>query len=117
VRAGFIEHRHRRVLRIDYSGLSLSDLATSLQQSQELMFAEPPGSVRVLTLWDATLTRAAAELVRRHVVLNTPYVFASAVVTARPLLRVFFESMKVGGRERLKCFDDEPTALDWLAAQ
>lgn len=116
-RSEFVQVGRSRVLRIDYRGMSLAETLAALQQSESVVAAEPLGSVRVLTLWDAPLTRAAADLIRRHVVVNTPFIRASAVVTPRPMQKVFFDSMKVGGKDRLKVFEDEAAALEWLADQ
>jgi hypothetical protein len=116
-RPTFIVHRGCRILRIDYSGMTIAEAGAALERAQTVIASEPQRSVRALTIWDAPLSQSSAEMIRRHVAVNTPFIHASAVVTARRVQDVFFESLKVGGRPRLKIFEDEEQAKDWLAQQ
>jgi hypothetical protein len=113
----FINHKGKRILRLDYSGLSLEEAMAALQQSERVIAAEPLRSVRAVTIWSARLTNQAAEAIKRHVDHNTPYIYASAVVTVNPFQKAVFEALKAIDLERLVTFNDEQQALDWLAAQ
>ncbi len=115
----FVEHRGRKILRLDYSGMPLSQVITAMHDNMKVIASQPPNSVLALTLWSAPLTQEAAEIFRRHVAQNTPYIRGSAVVAPRPLQRVFFENIMVDWRGRLhgrlEAFEDEQQAMDWLA--
>jgi hypothetical protein len=115
--AAFILHKGKRILRIDYSGLSIDEALAAMPAAMALIAAESPGSVRALTIWDTSLNKQVAEAIGRQVAVNAPYIRASAVVTARPFQKVVFEGMRAAGRSALKTFDDEQVAKDWLAAQ
>jgi hypothetical protein len=116
-RPTFIVHRGCRILRIDYSGMPIAEAAAAMERAQAVIASEPQHSVRALTIWDTPLSQSSAEMVRRHVAMNTPFIYASAVVTARRVQDVFFESLNVAGRARLTIFEDEEQAKDWLAEQ
>jgi hypothetical protein len=113
----FITHRGCRILRLDYSGMTIAQATAAMERSHAVIASEPQHSVRALTFWDTPLSQSSAEIIRKHVAANTPFIRASAVVTPRPLQNVFFESLSSGGRQRLRAFHDEEQAKDWLAEQ
>jgi hypothetical protein len=109
----YVQHRGARVLRIDYSELSREKLVEAAAHIRRIVTAEPPRSVRTLTLLNTLLTADAAEALKEAAVANAMHIRASAVVGT-----AFWRSLaaQVPGRE-MRLFDDEASALDWLAAQ
>ncbi|GEJ55937.1 hypothetical protein [Anaeromyxobacter diazotrophicus] len=112
----FVQHRGARILRIDLSALEPRDLIVAADQVRRIVTAEPPRSVRALTLLYARLTGEAAAALKACAQANTPHIRASAMVGSS-FWRVIAADVQARGREELALFDDEASALDWLAAQ
>ena len=112
----FIEHRGQRILRIDYSALSPADLVVATDQVRRVVTAQPPRSVRTLTIIYALLTADAAAALKACALANAPHIRASAMVGSS-FWRVVAADIQAHGREELAMFDDQLSALDWLAEQ
>lgn len=121
-RARFIEHRGKRLLLLDYTGLgaSLEEVQAEIAKTKQVISREPPGSV--LTLTDVrgsrinpANVRAMQELVRH----NTPYVRWGAVVVGLSgvALTAFRAIQAVSRRRNLRAFNDLDEAKDWLVSQ
>src|SRR5512146_1755122 len=89
-RVEYVECRDRRILRLDYSGLSGAEVVAAMEQAMPVIAAEPPRSIRALTIWNTRLTNEIADAIKRYVAHNTPYIYASAIVTATPFQKVVF---------------------------
>ncbi len=111
----FIQHRGVRILRLEYSNLSPPELAAAADEVSRLVAAEPLRSVRALTLLYSPLTAAGAETFRRCTFANKPHILASAMVGSR-FWKVIAADVQARYREELRLFDDEASALDWLAS-
>jgi len=90
-----------RILRIEYSNLSATELATAADQVQRIMAAEPLGSVRALTLLSSNLTADGAATFRRCALANKPHIRASAMVCSS-FWKVIAADVQARGREELK---------------
>ena len=112
----FMQHRGKRILRLEFANLSGPELVAAAQQVQRLIAAEPLRSVRTLTILSSRLTAEGAEALKRGAVANGPYVVAGAVV-ATSFWKVIAGDVQMHGRADLQLFDDEASALDWLASQ
>jgi len=112
----YIEHRGVRILRLQVSGLSSSEVVSAAEHIQRLIAAEPLRSVRTLTILGSWLTAEGAEAMKRCALADRPYVRAGAVV-APVFWRVVATKLRALGREDLRFFTDEESALDWLATQ
>jgi len=113
----FIEHKGRRILRVDFSGLSPEQLVGATKHAMRAIAAEPLGSVRILTIANGQLDEQSAEAIRRYAAHNKPYVRASAVVGASGFQKILVVSIKVvQGRTALRNFESEDQAKDWLAS-
>jgi len=98
----FIQHRGERILRIDFSKLEAKDLAIAADQVRRIVTAEPPRSVRTLTI---LFTRLTAPHIRARALVGPSFWRAlGAVLQAR-------------GREEIMMSEDEAAALDWLASR
>jgi len=112
----FMEHRGQRILRLEYSNLSPPELAAAADQVRQLVAAEPLRSARILTVIRSKLTADGADTLKRCALANRPYVRAGAVV-ASSFWKVIVADVQVHGREDLTLFDDEASALEWLASR
>lgn len=112
----FIQHRGVRILRLEYSGLSPSELVAAAAQVCAVVAAEPLRSLRILSVIHSKLTAEAADALKRCALANRPYVRAGAVV-ASSFWNVIVTDLQARGREDMQSFDDEASALEWLASQ
>jgi hypothetical protein len=114
----FLQHHGKRILRLDYSGLSQEDIVSLMQQAMPVIAAEPAGSVRLLSVVRIHVTEAVGEALKRFAAHNAPFVLASAIVGATPFQKtVIVLNIRRQGRKNVETFDDEERAKEWLAAQ
>jgi hypothetical protein len=111
----FIEHRGARILRIDFSRLTTAEIVTGCDFVRRLVAAEPPRSVRALTILHARLTAEAIEAVKLCAAADAPYIRASAMVGSA-FWRAVAADVQARWREELRTFEDEAAALQWLAS-
>ncbi len=115
--SAFIHHRGKRILRVDYSGLSAKELPGALETAMKVIAAEPKDSIRILTIVNAHFDGVAAEAIKRYSAHNAPFLRASALVGATPFRKVLLEGLKLQGRKDLEAFDTEAEALAWLGSR
>ena len=111
-----IQHRGQEILRLDFSALSHAELLAAFESAGRLIRSRPPSSLRILTVLQARFNAESAEALKQYGVANRPHVRASAVV-GTSFWRVVVTSLQVQGRDDLTLFDDEASALDWLASR
>ena len=112
----FVEHRGARILHLDFTGLALPELIVAFDRSHHLILTERSGSLRVFTTLNSPVTTASAEALKQYGLSNRGLIRASAVVGAS-FWKVIAADIQVHGREDLTLFDDEASALGWLASQ
>lgn len=118
-RTRFIEHRGKRILLLEYSGITNSTEALAeIEKSKRVVRAQPPGSLLVMTVvrgarYNTTVLQAMKDLAAH----NAPYVRASAVVGMAGLHRIAYQAVILFSKRNIQTFDQESQALDWLAAQ
>ena len=110
----FIRHRGQEILRLDFVGLAHAELLAGFDAAGRLVRAQPLGSLRVHTVLRSRFNAESAEALKRYDHANRPYVRASAVVGTN-FWKVIVTSLQLRGREDLVLFEDELSALDWLA--
>ncbi|HEX7623983.1 MAG TPA: hypothetical protein VF400_10470 [Anaeromyxobacteraceae bacterium] len=110
----FVEHRGVRILRLEFSHLSGAELVAAADQVRGIVAAEPLRSVRALTILSSWLTEERSDALKRCALANRPYVRAGAVV-APTFWRVVATDLQAHGREDLRFFTDEASALEWLS--
>jgi hypothetical protein len=114
--SAFIAHRGRRILRLDFDGLSEPELLAAFGKVREIVRAEPHRSLLILTRHNSQLTPATAAALKDLTLGNKPHVKASAVCGSS-FWKVILVDVQAHGRDDLVLFDDEASALDWLAKQ
>jgi hypothetical protein len=115
----FIEHRGKKILVLDYTGMRDPDEALrEIQASKRFVAGQPPGSLRVMTLVrDARYNAAVLQGMKELAAHNAPYVKASTVVGMSGLHRIAYQAVILFSKRNIKTFDNEADALDWLATQ
>jgi len=84
----FMNGEGRRILRLDYSGLSPEQLEGAMKIAMRVIASEPPGSVRLLTIANAQLDAHSAESIKLYAAHNKPYIRASALVGANAFQKI-----------------------------
>jgi hypothetical protein len=118
-RTRFIEHRGKRILLLDYAGIrDPQEAIREVRNSMQVVAAQPPGSLLVLTqVRDARYNAAVLQQMKELAAHNAPYVRASAIVGMSGLHRIAYQAVILFSKRNIKVFDAEEEALDWLAAQ
>jgi hypothetical protein len=112
----FIQHRGERILRIDFSKLEAKDLAIAADQVRRIVTAEPPRSVRTLTILFTRLTADSAVALKEYALATEPHIRARALV-GPSFWRALGAVLQARGREEIMMSEDEAAALDWLASR
>ncbi len=118
-RTRFTEHKGRRILLLDYSGVRDAEMALrEIETSKLVVAAQPPGSLLVMTVVrDARYNTAVIQAMKDLAAHNAPYVKASAVVGMGGLHRIAYQAVILFSKRKIQIFDDEAAALDWLVSQ
>jgi len=112
----FVSHGGKRILRLDFGGLSRRELLDAFDLAGSMIAEAGPASLRILTLLASAVTEESAGAFKRYALRNRPHVFASAIV-ATPFWKIIVTDLLVRGRDDLMLFDHELEALDWLASR
>lgn len=115
----FIEHKGLKILLLDvsYSSNAEENIA-AFDQAREIIFKEPPKSVRILTdVTKAHYTPQAVDAMKEFSKTVTPHIKASAAVGVSGIKRIVLQSLiKLSGRH-IEVFEEREKALDWLVGQ
>jgi hypothetical protein len=117
-RTRFLEHRGRRVVLADYSGMyDPASIVAEVQRMGQLVQGQPAASALVLTdvrgaRYSWTVLVALREMMRA----NAPHVRHSAAVLDAPL-RAAFDTLLVMTGRTVRAFATRDEALDWLVEQ
>ena len=118
-RTRFIEHRGKRILLLDYSGVQdRREAVEIIRHSRSVVARHPPHSLRVLTnVRDARYNSEVLQAMKELAAHNAPYVKASAIIGMSGLHRIAYQMVILFTRRSIKTFDGEAEALDWLVEQ
>ena len=105
----------------DLRGLQDGDESVALIEGpyRRFMDAQTPDK-SCLTLVDARGTPNSARgtaAMREFARLNIPYVNASAVLTSAAIHRLVVGTVAMATKRKIKAFEEERAALEWLVAQ
>lgn len=118
-RVRFIEHKGRRVILLDFAGLTPEQGLDAVAEATRFIGAQPVGG-DTMTLTDVTNTRYDRKIVeafKEMTAKNRSIVKAAAVVSDSPLHRAAISMIALFSRRKLEVFDSRAQALDWLASQ
>jgi len=113
----FMEYGGKRILRLDYTGLTAPEIIAYMQHAQSIIALEPPHSVRLLSIVATHhITTDVVQALKAFAAHNVTFVVASAVVGATPFQNAAITLTITGqGRFNVETFDDEEQAKGWLA--
>ena len=118
-RTRFAEHRGKRILILDYSGMKdPAQALAEIEHAKKVVATHPPSSLLVMPLVrDARYNSAVLQAMKEMASHNAPYVKASAVVGMGGLHRIAYQAVILFSRRNIQTFDQESAALDWLVSQ
>jgi hypothetical protein len=118
-RTRFIEHRGKKVLLLDYTGIrDPAEALRAIDATKREVERHPPKSLRVLTdSTDAHYDTAVVQALKSLAAHDEPYVIASAVVGVVGLKKVVLTAVNLFSKRKITMFDTRPAALDWLVSQ
>jgi hypothetical protein len=121
-RSRFIEHRGKRILVLDYTGLGrdMDLLRAEIEKSKASITGEPPGSVLTMTdVRGSHITPGAVRAMQELVKHNAPFVKWSAIVVGLTgvYLTAFRATQALSRRRNMKAFTSHDEAQDWLVSQ
>ena len=119
-RARFIEHGGKRIILLDFSGITdpAEGLAEVEAARQFIARLAPDGTG--LTLTDVTRTRYDKQIVdafKAFTAHNRPYVRAAAVVSDSTIHRAAISMIALFSKRKLHVCGSREEGLRWLAAQ
>lgn len=114
---GFIEHKGRRVLLLDFTAIRDTQLALQLIAQARATVAAEPQRKELLTVTDVKGMIYNDEINRAFVALgknNAPWVRKSAVCNTSTIGRVITRANNVATGRSFALFDSRAEALDWV---
>ena len=115
-RIRFITHRGKKILLVDVSNCSATELLKVSRSVPLEVMTEPLDSVLLLAdFTGAEFDRAAFTSIKESAVFDRPHIKKSAWVGTENLPRVFYEHLKNFAQRELPTFKTREEALDWLA--
>lgn len=115
-RARFVEHKGKRIFRMDCTGASLEEMNGVIEECIRQVRCQPEKSVLTLTI--AGGTAFSGETINKLKELardNTPYVRAGAIVGITGLYKVVFSAVAMFSKRRFYLFDQVDQAMAFLA--
>ncbi|HEU4570791.1 MAG TPA: hypothetical protein VFS07_09480 [Gemmatimonadales bacterium] len=118
-RTTFIEHRGKRIARLDFAGFTEADAALeAIAEARALIQAQPPKSVYSLTIVRGSrFNSAVLSAMKALAADNAPFVRAGAVVGMGPLHKAAYLTVMYFSKRTIPAFDTEDEALAWIAKQ
>jgi hypothetical protein len=111
-----VECYGKRIVQIDFSGCAPEAYGVVLAEAERVIRAEPPASVRTLTLVEHThFGPEAVEEMSGFAARVSKHLRGSAVVGVTGLKKVIFGGIRPHYQAPVGLFDDPETAKEWLA--
>jgi hypothetical protein len=121
-RSRFIEHRGKRILLLDYTGMGkdMDELRGEIEKSKVRISSEAPGSVLIMTdVRGSHITPGAVRAMQELVKHNSRFVKWSAIVVGLTgvYLTAFRATQALSRRRNMKAFTSHDEAQEWLVTQ
>ena len=114
-RIRFVEHRGKRILLVDISHCSATEVEKMARLVPSYVTSEQEGSVLLLAdFTGAEFNRIAIDRLKESAVFDRPHLKRSAWVGIEKLPKIFFEHIKSFSRRELPTFTTREEAMDWL---
>lgn len=108
-RVDFIEHQGKKILRLDFSGLTPEELADPIREAREIIKDQPPSSLLTMTnVKGARFNNQTVETLKEFARGNEPFVSRAALVGLEGLQKLVLTAVsKFTGRNFYVCGDEE----------
>lgn len=118
-RIHFTDHKGRRILVLDLSGLSAEETPPVLKEFQQTVAKQPPGKSLLLlvNVRRNAFNPESVEEMKRVSKANEPWVLATAMVGMSQLGSIIARQVYRSAGRTYEAFDAEDAAKDWLAQQ
>ena len=114
-RIRFITHEGKKILLVDFSNCSPSQVEKISRTVPDYVTVQPRGSVLILTdFTGASFDQEALRTMKESAVFDKPFVKKSALIGTENLPKQFYEDMKSFSRRELPIFASREAALVWL---
>ena len=114
-RIRFVTHKNAKVLLVDLSNCSPTEVAELCRLVPSYVTAEPRGSLLLLADFSgAKFDKDAVASLKEGTVYDRPHLKRSAWVGTETLPKVFYENIKTFSQRDLPTFRTRDEALDWL---
>ena len=113
---GFIDHRGKQILFIDFSDCSPQQILDRIRETRPVIQSQPEASVLTLTyVRNARFDRRVTQSLKEYTRDNKPYVRAAAIVGLSGLMEIILHAIVMFTRRKFSVFDSLEDAKDWLA--
>ncbi|MBN1313665.1 MAG: hypothetical protein JXB30_19840 [Anaerolineae bacterium] len=118
-RVRFVEHKGKKILLEDFSGITDDDTLISLiNEALEMVRSQPKNSVLVLVdLTNARLTPKVYQVSKAATEENSPYIKATTIVGVSGIMDILSKAVSAFARRELTSFSTREEAMDWLVQQ
>jgi len=117
-RIHFIEHKGQRVLVLDFSHATASQMQLLLAYVRTIVGKESPNSVLILANYEgAEVDHEVAMKIKEVLALDRPFVKKAAWVGADRIPHAFMENFHTFSQREIVTFKTREEALDWLAGE
>ena len=117
-RVRFITYQGQRVLLVDLSGCTASQVATICDLVPSYVTAEPRGSVLILAdFTNSQMDREALEHLKKAMVFDRPHIKRSAWTGAAGFPKAFYENVKAFTVREFPVFQTRDQALAYLVGE
>jgi hypothetical protein len=114
-RLRFIAHQSKRILLVDLSHCSATEVEEIVRSVPDLVTTHPRGSVLILSDFrGASFDKDSMRVMKEVAVFDKPYVKKSAWVGADNLPQEFSKIMSTFSRREFPTFKSREEALAWL---
>jgi hypothetical protein len=111
-----VECYGKRIVQIDFSGCAPESYGTVLAEAEKVIRAEPPASVRTLTLVEDThFDPEAVEEMTGFASRVSRHLRGNAMVGITGVKKVIFGGIRPHYQAPVGLFDDAESAKEWLA--
>jgi hypothetical protein len=117
-RIKFVQHAGKQILRVDFTNSTPEQVIETIGAAEKIVRKQPKNSVLAVTLVDgAGFNDASGQAFKEYAAYNKPFVRATAVVGVKGLQNMVFRAVAMFSKREIGSFDDEATAMDWLASR
>jgi hypothetical protein len=116
----FVEHKGRKVVLMDFSGLqSIEESLRHVEEARRFVAAQPKvKNLRVVVdVTDSAFDSSVIEALQRLADHDRPWVLVSATVGLSPIRTITNRLIAMKSHRRFGRFKDRGRALDWVAQQ